>query len=225
MTTRGSILLGTASFGELQRIVAEDSDSEPQIAADLCARIHQGSRDAEEQMVRRYGAGLLRLLKRRTRDAELALDLRQDTFRVAIERLRASPLEDPAGLAPYLRAVALNLLVAQRRKDTRRATTADSDAIEIAVDEGGGPFDNVSREQMRRAVGVLLSELGTPRDRDLLTRFYIHDQDKATICAALDVDSLHFNRVLFRAKERFRQLLLQAERRAGSSSAARFRVR
>jgi RNA polymerase sigma-70 factor (ECF subfamily) len=124
-----------------------------------------------------------------------------------------------------LRAVALNLLVAQRRKDTRRATTADSEAIEIAVDEGAGPFDNVSREQMRRAVGLLLSELGTPRDRDLLTRFYIQDQDKATICAALDVDSLHFNRVLFRAKERFRQLLLQAEQRAGSSSVAAFRVR
>jgi RNA polymerase sigma-70 factor, ECF subfamily len=213
MSTRGSILAGTAFFGELQRIVAEDSDSEPQIAADLCARIHQGSRDAEELMVRRYGAGLLRLLKLRTRDAELALDLRQDTLRVAIERLRRSMLEDPTGLAAYLRSVALNLLIAQRRKDTRRATTPDSEAIESAADERGGPFDNVSREQMRQAVGVLLNELGTPRDRDLLTRLYIQDEDKATICAALAVDSVHFNRVLFRAKQRFRQLLLQAGRR------------
>ncbi len=176
-------------------------------------------------MVRRYGSGLLRLLKRRTRDAELALDLRQDTLRVAIERLRRSVLEEPGDLASYLRAVALNLLVAQRRKDTRRATTPDSEAIEIAVDEGGGPFDNVSREQMRQAVGVLLNELGTPRDRDLLTRFYIQDEDKAAICAALNVDSLHFNRVLFRAKQRFRQLVLQAERRAGSSQATAPRVR
>ena len=225
MTTRGSILAGLAYFGELQRIVAEDSDSEPQIAADLCARIHQGSRDAEEQMVRRYGSGLLRLLKHRTRDAELALDLRQDTFRVAIERLRKSVLDEPEDLASYLHAVALNLLIAQRRKDTRRATTPDSEAIEIAVDESGGPFDNVSREQMRKAVGVLLSELGTPRDRDLLTRFYIQDEDKAAICSALSVDSLHFNRVLFRAKQRFRQLLLQAERPARSSQAAAPRVR
>jgi RNA polymerase sigma-70 factor, ECF subfamily len=214
MTTRGSIAVGTAFFGELQRVVAEDSDSEPQIAADLCARIYKGSRDAEELLVRRYGAGLLRLLKLRTRDAELALDLRQDTLRVAIERLRRSMLEDPTGLAAYLRGVALNLLIAQRRKDTRRATTPDSIAIENAADEQGGPFDHVSREQMRHVVGVLLNELNTPRDRDLLTRFYIRDEDKATICAALSVDSVHFNRVLFRAKQRFRELLLQAERRS-----------
>jgi RNA polymerase sigma-70 factor (ECF subfamily) len=205
--------------------VAEDSDSEPRVAADLCARIYRGERDAEEQMVRRYAAGLLRLLKLRTRDAELALDLRQDTFRVAIERLRRSALEEPTGLAAYLRAVALNLLIAQRRKDTRRATTADSEAVEVAIDERGGPFDHVSREQMRQAVAVLLNELGTPRDRDLLTRFYIQDQDKAAICAALGVDSLHFNRVLFRAKQRFRELLLQTERRAAGSRATAFRVR
>jgi len=194
--------------------VAEDADLEPQIAADLCARIHTGSRDAEEQMVRRYGPGLLYLLKRRTRDAELALDLRQDTFRVAIEKLRGSVLEEPERLVAYLRGVALNLWIAQRRKDTRRATTADSDAVELAADERGGPFDNVSREQVRRAVGVLLGELPTPRDRELLTRFYIHDEDKEAVCAALGVDSVHFNRVLFRAKQRFRELLLQAERRS-----------
>jgi RNA polymerase sigma-70 factor (ECF subfamily) len=213
MTTRGSICAGTGLFWEQKRVVAEDSDLEPQMAADLCARIRQGSRDAEGEMVRRYGAGLLYLLKRRTRDADLALDLRQDTFRVAIEKLRGSALEEPAWLAAYLRGVALNLLIAQRRKDARRATTPDSDAIELAADERAGPFDNVSREQVRRAVGVLLDELGTERDRELLTRLYIRDEDKETICAALGVDSVHFNRVLFRAKARFRELLVQAERR------------
>jgi RNA polymerase sigma-70 factor, ECF subfamily len=191
-----------------------ESEQEPKIAADLVARIRAGSRDAEEAMIRRYGAGLLYLLKRRTRDPELALDLRQDTFRVALEKLRASPLEEPERLAAYLRAVALNLLIAQRRKDTRRATTVDSDAIETVADPSAGPFDNVSREQLRHAVGTLLRELGVARDREILTRLYIEEQDKDEICAAVGVDSVHFNRVLFRAKQRFRDLLAQAERRA-----------
>ncbi|HET8697376.1 MAG TPA: sigma-70 family RNA polymerase sigma factor [Gammaproteobacteria bacterium] len=196
--------------------MSDDSDfEEPQIAAELCARIRQGSREAEGEMVRRYGAGLLYLLKRRTRDAELALDLRQDTFRVAIEKLRGSMLDEPARLAAYLRGVALNLWIAHQRKDTRRATTPDSDAVELAPDDRAGPFDHVSREQVRQAVGTLLAELNTPRDRELLSRLYIHDEDKASICAALGVDSLHFNRVLFRAKARFRELLAQAERRSG----------
>jgi RNA polymerase sigma-70 factor (ECF subfamily) len=196
--------------------VAERSDGErePEIAADLVARIGRGGRDAEDAMVRRYGPGLLYMLKRRTRDSELALDLRQDTFRVAIEKLRSSSLDEPAHLAAYLRAVALNLWIAHQRKQVRRATTADSDAVDAAADAGeSGPFENVSRAQVRDAVGVLLDELGTPRDREILTRVYLRDEDKTDVCAALGVDATHFNRVLFRARQRFRELLVRADRR------------
>jgi RNA polymerase sigma-70 factor (ECF subfamily) len=196
--------------------VAERSDTErePEIAADLAARIGRGERDAEDTMARRYGPGLLYLLKRRTRDPELALDLRQDTFRVAIEKLRSSSLDEPAHLAAYLRGVALNLWIAHHRKNVRRATTADSDAVEAASDAGeSGPFENVSRAQVCDAVGVLLEELGTPRDREILTRVYLRDEDKDDVCAALGVDATHFNRVLFRAKQRFRELLVRADRR------------
>jgi RNA polymerase sigma-70 factor (ECF subfamily) len=193
---------------------ASESEQEPQIAADLVARIGRGARDAEEAMVRRYGPGLLYLLKRRTRDAELAADLRQDTFQVAIQKLRGARLDEPERLAAYLRGVALNLWIAHQRKNTRRATTADSEAIEEAADETGvGPFENVSREQVRDAVDVLLGELATPRDREVLKRLYLDDQDRETICAALGVDPTHFNRVLFRAKQRFRELLVRADRR------------
>jgi RNA polymerase sigma-70 factor (ECF subfamily) len=203
------------AFGE-QDSVAERSDAErePEIAADLVARIGRGARDAEEAMVRRYGAGLLYLLRRRTRDTDLAMDLRQDTFRVAIEKLRGSPLDEPQHLAAYLRGVALNLWIAHQRKTVRRATTADTDVVETAADVAdSGPFENVSRVQVRAAVGVLLEELGTPRDREILTRVYLRDEDKDDICAALGVDSTHFNRVLFRAKQRFRELLVRADRR------------
>lgn len=213
MPSRGSI-----AWGEWRGCegVAERSDTErePEIAADLVARIGRGLREAEEAMARRYGPGLLYLLKRRTRDAELALDLRQDTLRVAIEKLRSSSLDEPAHLAAYLRGVALNLWIAHQRKSVRRATTADSDAVEAAADVAeSGPFENVSRVQVRAAVGALLDELGTPRDREILTRVYLRDEDKDDVCAALGVDATHFNRVLFRAKQRFRELLVRADRR------------
>jgi RNA polymerase sigma-70 factor (ECF subfamily) len=214
MHSRGSISRGK-SAGELVSVAeATEAEQEPQIAADLVARIGRGARDAEEQMIRRYGAGLLYLLKRRTRDPELAADLRQDTFRIALEKLRSSPLDEPERLAAYLRSVALNLWIAHQRKNTRRATTADSEAIEAAADESRpGPFENVSGEQVRDALSQLLAELGTPRDREILQRLYLNDEDKEAICVALGVDASHFNRVLFRAKERFRELLIRADRR------------
>ena len=208
--------MGSCLTGEHTRVAdSSDTQLEPQISADLVARIGRGEHAAEEQMVRRYERGLLYLLRRHTRDPELALDLCQDTFRIAIEKLRGASLDEPERLAAYLRGVAMNLAIADRRKSARRATTADSEAVEAAADHRVGPLSDVSREQVGRAVRRLLDELRTPRDREILLRLYIHDEDKEAICRSLGVDSIHFNRVLFRAKQRFKELLLRAEQTHG----------
>ena len=47
------------------------------------------------------------------------------------------------------------------------------------------------------------------RDRQVLFRFYIAEENKEDICSDLGLSSLHFNRVLFRARERFRELYEQ----------------
>jgi RNA polymerase sigma-70 factor, ECF subfamily len=51
----------------------------------------------------------------------------------------------------------------------------------------------------------LLQEM-SERDRQILYRFYIAEEDKDRICADLQLSSLHFNRVLHRARERYRDL-------------------
>jgi RNA polymerase sigma-70 factor (ECF subfamily) len=197
--------------GEARLDVDDQSEqSEHEIAADLARQIGQGVREAEQTLVARYGPPLHFMLKQRTRDSELALDVRQEALRIVIEKLRAGTLEQPERLGGYLRGVALKLCGAQRRKERRRATKADSDAIEAVADDRADPAEHLSDEQLRRAVRALLAELSTPRDRDILTRVYLLEEDKETICAALGVDSLHFNRVLFRAKERFREVLERA---------------
>lgn len=194
---------------------ASESQAEALISTDLVARMGRGDTSAENEMIGRYERGLVYLLRRRTGDPDLALDLAQDTFRIAIEKLRAEPLDDPERLAGYLRGVAVNLVIGLERKNARRATTPDSERVETVADARKGPYENVSAEQVGEAVRRLLGELRTPRDREILTRLYIHDEDKESICASLDVDPTHFNRVLYRAKQRFRELLLDAERRRG----------
>ena len=52
----------------------------------------------------------------------------------------------------------------------------------------------------------MLAELKNERDRDILSRYYIADQDKDAICRDLQLSDLHFNRVLFRARQRYREL-------------------
>ena len=40
----------------------------------------------------------------------------------------------------------------------------------------------------------------------MLRRFYLGQEDKDALCAELGVDRLQFNRILHRARERFRAL-------------------
>jgi RNA polymerase sigma-70 factor (ECF subfamily) len=185
------------------------------MSAELVKRIGEGDRGAEEDLVRRYQRGLVYLVNRRTRDPQLALDIAQDTFLIAIEKLRHGPIEQVDRLAAFLRGTALNLVSAGNRKSTRRATTADSDAVDAAADHAGGPFDHVSTEQVQRIVRKLLDELPVQRDREILVKTYLEDQDKSSICTALGVDSAHYNRVLFRAKQRFKELLTSAASHRG----------
>src|SRR6266542_2351992 len=52
----------------------------------------------------------------------------------------------------------------------------------------------------------LISEMRSDRDRQILHRFFITEEDKGKICADLGLTSLHFNRVLSRALKRFKDL-------------------
>lgn len=63
----------------------------------------------------------------------------------------------------------------------------------------------------------VIQDLGTSRDRDILLRFYIAEEDKDRISADFGLSSLQFNRVLHRARERYRALYLE---RAGGRQTA-----
>jgi RNA polymerase sigma-70 factor, ECF subfamily len=204
---------GTTDTGPLI-VQGEPSEAtEAEIATDLALRIHGRDRAAESAFVARYQRGLLALLRRKTGDPSLAADLCQDALRIGLEHLREGRVDDPARLAAYLYGIAGNLIIGHYRRERRRDTRTDADAVSLAPDPGAGQFAEVSREQVARCVRQLLDELPTPRDREILQQYYIDDRSKEDICFALDLDTLHFNRVLFRAKQRFRELMVRADRR------------
>jgi RNA polymerase sigma-70 factor (ECF subfamily) len=72
----------------------DDQHDEARVSAELARRIAAGDRSAETELVERYQRGVLYLLKRKARDPEIALDLRQETFRIAIEKLRSQGLAE-----------------------------------------------------------------------------------------------------------------------------------
>jgi RNA polymerase sigma-70 factor (ECF subfamily) len=199
---------GGDSIGGLELVGDTEREStDVALAADLVRRIAAGDAKAEAELVERYSRGVLFLLRRRSGDPALADDLHQETFRVVLERLRGRGIGEPEKLAGFVRATARNLFIGEVRKRTRRKTDDDSEAVERTVDVGHGQYAEAVRAQQAAAIRELLGELGTERDREILMRFYLAEDDKEAICADLGLSSLHFNRVLHRAKQRFKEIL------------------
>ena len=186
---------------------------EAEVATDLVRRIAAGDSSAEGELVQRYSRGLLYLLRHLGAPPDLADDLHQETFRIVLERLRRRGLDDPAGLAGFLRGTARNLMTAERRKTARRRTDADEEKLEQVVHPSPGQLSGVLLDEEAAIVRKLIGELPTERDRQLLLRFYVAEEEKESICADLALEPLHFNRVLFRARQRFKELLERFEKR------------
>jgi RNA polymerase sigma-70 factor (ECF subfamily) len=115
--------------------------------------------------------------------------------------------------------MARNLYLNERRKTARRRTWGDTGELADAVARAPSPLQSVLLEEEADIVRRLIGELPTDRDRQLLLRFYVGEEDKDRICADLGLESLHFNRVLFRARQRFKELLERFEKRQASARA------
>lgn len=180
---------------------------QPRDAAHLVHRVQRGDAAAEMELVERYSRGILFLLRRLTRDPTLAEDLHQETFRVVLERLRSRGLEDGSGLSPFLQGTARKLYLNDSRKRRRRQTEAAGDDLPDRQDPSPSPLDATLQREHRLLLRRFLAELRPERDRHILYRFYLAEEDKEAICRDLGLSGLQFNRVLHRARGRFKSLL------------------
>ncbi|HSR51480.1 MAG TPA: sigma-70 family RNA polymerase sigma factor [Acidobacteriota bacterium] len=181
--------------------------SEQKVASRLATRIRQGDQTAEEEFVQRYSRGLMLYLRTFCRDHALAEDLHQEAFGVVLVRLRDTGLDEPARLGAFLRRTARNLFIGDYRKKARRRTDDGVERLHRLATVPPNQHRRLEREQQAQWVRELLHELNTPRDREILFRFYIAEEDKQDICRDLDLDGLHFNRVLFRARQRLKEIM------------------
>lgn len=152
-------------------------------------------------------AGLLALLRRDLRDVMLAEDMLHDAVVTAIEKIRSGELQDVERLPGFVYRVALNHWRNSRRK--MQMTVAEPAGMTYIVDDSpqGAPVESLQRAQWARHVRAVLKELPSARDRELIVRYYLDQEDKDTVCQALGVTPIHFNRIAFRARERLKELL------------------
>ncbi|MEM7283772.1 MAG: sigma-70 family RNA polymerase sigma factor, partial [Pseudomonadota bacterium] len=180
---------------------------ESAIATSLVKSIGEGDRGAENLFVQRYRDGLLFFLARQCGDASLAEDLAHDTLETVLAKLRKEGIEKPERLSSYILSTAKFLLVGHFRKSTRRNTEADLERIGQQTSSEPSQEDVLNKERVAELVKDVLNDLPNSRDRELLIRFYLDDEDKETICTSMELSSLHFNRVIHRARNRMKTAL------------------
>ncbi|MEM8501228.1 MAG: sigma factor [Pseudomonadota bacterium] len=183
-----------------------NNNSEAKTAASIVNRILEGSKAAEGEMVQRYERGLKLMLLHRAGDAALADDVSQETWSLIIRKIRDGELRDHTKLAAFIVQTGKNLLLMEYRNRSKYQTVDYAD-IDL-VDTGTSNADTeIEEQELASTVRQLLSEMSIDRDRDLLYRFYIREESKDTLCSEYEMSQLHFNRVLHRARRRFRALL------------------
>lgn len=185
---------------------AAEQSSDPDWCRSIATRIAEGDCSAESQLIARLSPGLLMLVNARCHDAELTADVCQETFIILLKRLRGRTLQDPSRIAAFAAQTARQLLYDWRRRNELRRTTVDSSAVEAAEIEAP-PDMSLDQHAAAALVGRLLAELAHDRDREILRRFYLLDQDKPEICRELGLSTGSFDQIVFRARARLRAML------------------
>jgi len=180
---------------------------------ELVERIRSGDREAEAEFVRRYLRGVGIIIRHACSDRSACEDLTQDTLRIALEKIRAGAVRDPERLSGFVASLARNLAIEHARKAKVRESPAGEEAGDLQ-DPAAGPLDQLLQDERDAIVRQLLDELPAERDRAILRRYYLDEQDKDEICAALGLTREHFTRVLFRARQRYRE---SVERKYGAT--------
>jgi RNA polymerase sigma-70 factor (ECF subfamily) len=161
-----------------------------------------------EALVRRHQLGLWRYLRALGAPTDLAEDLLQETFLVAMEKLREDRGE--AAVATFLRACARHLWL-RRRRDLGRREVLLAEFVEThwceveAADDGERWLD-----ALRQCVAGL-----DGKAQQAVQRAYADGEDRRTIAAALGMKENGVKTLLQRARAALRDCV---ERRLGRTS-------
>lgn len=155
--------------------------------------------------------GLNAICRRYFGQGPAASDARQEALMILLQKLRAGEIQNLAAVPAFLRGVVLNLSrrAVRERTNSRVFACAELEVLsdELSYLQASNATLALERAEVTKLVQHCLDGLAQQRDRDILFRCYFLAQDKATVCAELQLGSEGFDRIISRAKQRLRALL------------------
>ena len=164
----------------------------------------------QNQLYLRYRRPLLQVFHHRRIDRDAADDLLQRTFLQAIKKIRTEGLDDPGNLGGYLYRTACKLATAYWRGELSHRHENDRELLTNLKDEALSLEERLDHELLAKHVRDLMDHLPVQRDREVLERFYLHEEPRTAIRESLQLTDMQFNQVLWRARQRFGDILRKA---------------
>jgi RNA polymerase sigma factor (sigma-70 family) len=161
----------------------------------------------QEELYLKFRRPLMQVFQQRRIDPDAAQDLLQRTFLQAIKKIRSDGLDDPSNLGGYLYRTATKLAAAYWRGELAHQHDNDRELMTNLRDETLSLEERIDDDILAQWVRELIEELPVHRDREVLERFYLREEPRVSICESLNLTSLQLNQVLWRARQRFGEIL------------------
>jgi RNA polymerase sigma-70 factor, ECF subfamily len=187
--------------------LSESSSVTPEAPDALLAAAIAARGDLQDEIYVRYRRPLMQVFLQRRIDRDAAQDLLQRTFLQAIKKIRTEGLEDPGNLGGYLYRTACKLATAYWRGELARRIDHDGELLSNLHDNALSLEEALDHDLRAKCVRELMNKLPMPRDREVLERFYLKEEARSAIRESMNLTELQFNQVLWRARQRFAEIL------------------
>jgi RNA polymerase sigma-70 factor (ECF subfamily) len=160
--------------------------------------------DAEGHLITNFYRPVEVRLRNRLRSPELVQDACQETFLRVLSYFRSGrTLNNPASLPGFVHSVCNNISLEFLRAHTRHPQLDLS--VTEPTDPGIGPEGQMATEERRKLVADVLARM-VFKDRLLLRRVFLDEEDKDAICQEFQVDRAYLRVLVHRASIRFRNV-------------------
>jgi len=187
---------------------AETSEKETTIYrnwANVVQRIRSHQSDGMEELYRCFSTGMRFYLCRQTGPQDLE-DRLHDLFVMIVQAIRRGEIREPERLMGFVRTVAKRQVSAHiRHVVSTRKEEIDIESKRDLPAVGNDPEQAAIFRQRERLIEMVLAEL-SDRDREVLIRFYLKEQDSIQICLEMRFTETQFRLLKSRAKARFGEL-------------------
>ena len=168
-----------------------------------------GNPEVERHFTNYFGDLLYIKLRARVRSPQLREDIAQETFLRVFSFLRRNRgLDHPERLGAFVNTVCSNIVLEQFRAEGRSSELPDH--LADPPDQAASSESRLVTEERKQHVRRILESL-PEKDRDLLRKVFLEEEDKDEVCREMNVDRDYLRVLLHRAKARFRQGFLKTK--------------